>query len=270
MEHPTLTLDPGLHLEDPPILQTTRNAAPRGAHSVLLVLRSQLLREGLKRLLTEGGFIVSGEATNSNEALNLLGARHDSALDLVIIDASLCGETSRLQQDIRSTFRDSRIIILADEQSMGLIGITNLVDADGILSSEISPDAMIQSLRLIQLGERVVPSELIVTMLRRNFAEVTSTVEPQVNLHVDPATEYYDQSSPTPRETQILRCLLLGSSNKVIARQLGITEATVKVHVKGLLRKIRASNRTQAAIWALNNGIEAYGRETRDSAGVHA
>ena len=57
------------------------------------------------------------------------------------------------------------------------------------------------------------------------------------------------------REVQILRCLLSGDSNKMIANQLSITEATVKVHLKSLLRKINASNRTQAAIWALNNGI---------------
>ena len=57
------------------------------------------------------------------------------------------------------------------------------------------------------------------------------------------------------REVQILRCLLNGDSNKMIANHLNITEATVKVHLKSLLRKINASNRTQAAIWALNNGI---------------
>lgn len=57
------------------------------------------------------------------------------------------------------------------------------------------------------------------------------------------------------REARILRCLLHGNSNKVIANHLGITEATVKVHLKSLLRKIDASNRTQAAIWGLDNGF---------------
>jgi DNA-binding NarL/FixJ family response regulator len=57
------------------------------------------------------------------------------------------------------------------------------------------------------------------------------------------------------REVQILRRLLVGDSNKMIANVLGITEATVKVHLKGLLRKISVANRTQAAIWARNNGI---------------
>ncbi len=55
------------------------------------------------------------------------------------------------------------------------------------------------------------------------------------------------------RERQILRCLTKGFSNKVIARELAIAETTVKVHVKGLMRKVRADNRTQAAIWAMNH-----------------
>lgn len=59
----------------------------------------------------------------------------------------------------------------------------------------------------------------------------------------------------SPREIQILTCLVTGGSNKAIAARIGITEATVKVHIKGLLRKIDVRNRTQAAIWALNNGV---------------
>jgi two-component system nitrate/nitrite response regulator NarL len=65
------------------------------------------------------------------------------------------------------------------------------------------------------------------------------------------------EKSTSVRETEILKFLVNGDSNKVIARHLGITEATVKVHMKGILRKIRACNRTQAAIWAVNNGIHA-------------
>jgi two-component system nitrate/nitrite response regulator NarL len=64
----------------------------------------------------------------------------------------------------------------------------------------------------------------------------------------------YELSS---RELQILGCLVEGASNKVIANQLAITEATVKVHLKSILRKINASNRTQAAIWALHHGVSS-------------
>jgi two-component system nitrate/nitrite response regulator NarL len=61
------------------------------------------------------------------------------------------------------------------------------------------------------------------------------------------------------REFEILRHLASGRPNKVIANDLNITEATVKVHVKGVLRKIGAANRTQAAIWALHNGLKPIG-----------
>jgi two-component system nitrate/nitrite response regulator NarL len=60
----------------------------------------------------------------------------------------------------------------------------------------------------------------------------------------------------SPRELQILRALVNGRSNKAIARELSISEATVKVHLKALLRKVRVNNRTQAAVWALNQGLD--------------
>jgi DNA-binding CsgD family transcriptional regulator len=65
------------------------------------------------------------------------------------------------------------------------------------------------------------------------------------------------------REKLILRCLIEGDSNKCIARKINIAEATVKVHVKAILRKIRVHNRTQAAIWGMNN--EALTRPANDS-----
>ena len=58
----------------------------------------------------------------------------------------------------------------------------------------------------------------------------------------------------------MLQCLVDGSPNKTIARKLSISDATVKVHVKNILRKVRAANRTQAAIWALTTGIIGDGR----------
>jgi two-component system nitrate/nitrite response regulator NarL len=65
------------------------------------------------------------------------------------------------------------------------------------------------------------------------------------------------------RELEILRCLLAGQSNKAIARQLDITESTVKMHFKNLMRKIRAQNRTQAAVWAIQHGLAAPSADAR-------
>ena len=75
-------------------------------------------------------------------------------------------------------------------------------------------------------------------------------------LGVPAGSEFLDTISPqlSPREKAILSCLIEGDSNKCIARKIDIAEATVKVHVKAILRKIRVHNRTQAAIWGMNNG----------------
>jgi two-component system, NarL family, nitrate/nitrite response regulator NarL len=64
------------------------------------------------------------------------------------------------------------------------------------------------------------------------------------------------------RQKLILNCLIEGDSNKTIARKIHITEATVKVHLKAILRKIRVHNRTQAAIWAMNNGSSIWTKDT--------
>jgi two-component system nitrate/nitrite response regulator NarL len=73
------------------------------------------------------------------------------------------------------------------------------------------------------------------------------------NTWVAPA-EITNGSRLSARQQSILRCLVQGDSNKTIARKMAMAEATVKVHVKAILRKIRVHNRTQAAIWAMSNG----------------
>jgi DNA-binding CsgD family transcriptional regulator len=91
-------------------------------------------------------------------------------------------------------------------------------------------------------GEKVLPGSLA-DVLASNYRDfVASKIST-------------DQSNLTDRERQILRCLLNGYSNKLIARQLDITEGTVKVHLKTLMKKIAAVNRTQAALWARSQGI---------------
>ena len=62
-------------------------------------------------------------------------------------------------------------------------------------------------------------------------------------------------SGLSPRETEVLRCLADGASNKMIARKFDLAEATVKVHVKAVLRKLKLGNRTQAAMWASERGL---------------
>ena len=93
------------------------------------------------------------------------------------------------------------------------------------------------------LGETVFPSQLATAWATGQLRQSGNTIETGKMLEV-----------LTHRETEILGCLTEGAPNKMIARQLGITEATVKIHVKSLIRKIGLQNRTQAALWAIQVG----------------
>jgi two-component system nitrate/nitrite response regulator NarL len=91
-------------------------------------------------------------------------------------------------------------------------------------------------------GEKVLPSTLASMLASDSRSGNGALINAQKNL--------------TEREKQILQCLLNAYSNKHIARALNISEGTVKVHLKSLMKKISAGNRTQAALWARNNGID--------------
>ena len=153
---------------------------------------------------------------------------------------------------IREAFPTARIVVLADDLSVDVLRAAMGGGADGFLIKNVSPEALIQSLQLIMLGEKVFPTNLASMLLDMNAAGPQHSVR-----------------GLSPREQEILQALVTGASNKMIAIQLGITEATVKVHLKTLLRKIDVNNRTQAAIWAMNNGFTADGAPV-PTRGLHA
>src|SRR6185437_5415304 len=116
-------------------------------------------------------------------------------------------------------------------------------------------DVFIRSLELVMMGETVLPPAFLSYVVGRQGARLSDD-GPVKNDNETILVREIDDPAPqlSPREKSILRCLIEGDSNKAIARKMDIAEATVKVHVKAILRKIRVHNRTQAAIWAINNG----------------
>ena len=140
-------------------------------------------------------------------------------------------------------------MVLASDLSVDVLRDAMTCGADGFLMKDVSPEALIQSLQLIMLGEKVFPTNLAAMLLDMN-----STPSPVNSLR-----------GLSPREQEILQALVTGASNKLIANRLGITEATVKVHLSTLLRKIDVNNRTQAAIWAMNNGFHRRRRGGPDA-----
>jgi two-component system nitrate/nitrite response regulator NarL len=189
---------------------------------ISVLVRKELVREALSSVLVAAGFAIWPEMDQSDH-------------DLVIIDFDDYGDPEAL---LAHQQNGSKIVVLANEIDWQRLDHDQITALSGILTYNLSAGAFVRSLRLICSGERVFPREL------PSRAGTPSHASSPLRSDVEHLS---------PREKEILSHLTEGHSNKGIARILGITEATVKVHVKILLRKIRVDNRTQAAIWALSN-----------------
>lgn len=211
--------------------------------STFLIDANKLFREGLKRLLEESPFQIAAEAGNMREGVVLVEQGAQPKLVLLDLASGAEDEADALRR-LRQLLPEARIVVLTSDLCTRRLSSALEAGADGYLMKDLSSDALTQSLRLVMLGEKVFPTHLAALLITGRVATAATT--PEI-----PAS----RKGLSQREMQILRCLLSGDSNKMIANQLSITEATVKVHLKSLLRKINASNRTQAAIWALNNGV---------------
>jgi two-component system nitrate/nitrite response regulator NarL len=208
--------------------------------NVVLVGTNNLFRQGLRRLLDPAQFSVAGEARDLTALEALL--EEGVAPDLVVAELNGChdADVNRLR-GLRAVYGDVRIVVLANELSVSDMTRLLRAGADGYLVNELSAEAFSLSLLLVMQGEKALPSMLASMLANDCSADDSALVKTQKNL--------------TQREQQILQCLLNAYSNKHIARALNISEGTVKVHLKSLMKKIAAGNRTQAALWARNNGI---------------
>jgi two-component system nitrate/nitrite response regulator NarL len=212
----------------------------------VLVGAKTLMREGLKQLLAGSAINISGEAQRLSELPALFAASRQP--DLILFDvAEFDEDVAENVRQIKSRYPDVKMVMLTDALDGPQLSASLAAGVDGYLMKEISTEALLQSLRLVMVGEKVFPSDLVTLLVNGSSALPKSgkrTVSDAVK-----------DRGLSDRELQILQCLAQGDSNKTIANRLDITEATVKVHVKSLLRKIRANNRTQAAIWAVNQGL---------------
>ncbi|MCW2239574.1 LuxR C-terminal-related transcriptional regulator [Azospirillum canadense] len=205
--------------------------------SVALIDESRLFREAIKALLRNSEFHIASEALSVEKARLFLAAETPPAL--ILIDTSDAKDLAA----IKETCPGTQVVLLTTQIDCPGMASAIAADADGILIKDMSSDALLQSLRLVMMGEKVFPSHLPALLLGGRVLSGVKLDAPKLG------------KALSERELQILQGLLNGGSNKEIALGLGITEATVKVHLKSVLRKINVSNRTQAAIWALEHGL---------------
>lgn len=164
---------------------------------------------------------------------------------MVIVDSGIDrGETGEIEL-LHGRFPESRLVVLSEQFDYDSMKRAFGAGAHGYLVKDIAVEPLTRSLRLVASGEKVMPSQLVDELAHRMVDE------PQVL-----ARRALEEAHLSLREAQILGCLVLGYPNKVISRRLAITEATVKVHVKAVLRKLNVRNRTQAAILAINGNLD--------------
>ncbi|TIT03319.1 MAG: response regulator transcription factor [Mesorhizobium sp.] len=228
----------------------------RQSFITVLVGPSELLREGLSRILDAAKFRVLFSAACVHDILQKPLPQHRPIL--LIIDVGGTDADAEFAQiaEFKAIYPTSHVVALADHcRSTDIVSAFH-AGADGYLTKVAAHDTFIKALELVMLGQTVLPAETSTSIQDIRHGLKHDAVADELT-KVAVKVEYEDQelSILSSRENCILRRLIEGESNKAIAREINIAEATVKVHVKAILRKIRVRNRTQAAVWAMNHGM---------------
>ena len=239
-------------------VETGLTSQPAAVHDrcALVVASRRWFREGLKGLLQTSDIASLFDAATLDEGLAALNGGESP----VVVIVSLEGDDGQVRRGLEtiSAWRDrlaqTKWVVLCPAPKPAILIAALRSGVDGLFHVDISEDVLRRAVELVMLGQVLFPAELTQVVL--TALQPDSVLSPGKSAGSTPQQgsdhEFAEQVPLSPREHQILQCLVAGHPNKVIARELDIAEATVKVHIKGLLRKVKATNRTQAAIWAMN------------------
>ncbi len=200
-------------------------------------LGNEISGEGLKRLLSERGFVVS--AWPLAQLSRCLSGLIDTSHQLVIVDAATNEAGTVICRSIRRSFVNLRLMMICDDPADDMAIPIAAIGVDRSIARSASVEALCEQL---------------------DHFEDESSRDDAADAHPPHAGRLASGTGENGRhlsikEIEILFFLANGDSNKMIARHLGLVEATVKAHVKTLLRKLVLTNRTQAAIWAVRHGF---------------
>jgi two-component system nitrate/nitrite response regulator NarL len=267
-----------------------------GLQVATIIIEPRLLvREALESLMTSHSYrVVCGVGSTADIGSPLIVA---DGPKLVIMGAQSFDSAVIEALGIRKLWPDSKIVLLFEFAEPVDIQKLLTSEIDGCVPLFVSPDTLVSTLDLIVIrnvrvmvvaNSKRLPIQAVQAGVPRRLEGRTDNGQSPITEHEaisitrngtprtrptmngigppDPEanggdTRYMGSLRDLPqlseREAQILDGLVKGQANKVIARMCGMTEATVKVHMKSIMRKIRVANRTQAAIWALEHGYAA-------------
>ncbi len=203
---------------------------------ILVIDDHPLFRKGVSQLIAMAPQLkLVGEASNGEQGI---ARAKELDPDLILLDLHMTGmggiETLKA---IREAGLDCRVVILTVSDNADDLVAAIRAGADGYLIKDMEPEDLLAAIDQALNGQTVI-GERLNGMLARAIRE-------------EAAAHERDSATLTEREQEILAGLAQGQSNKLIARSLRISEATVKVHVKNLLKKLGFRSRLEAAVWAV-------------------
>lgn len=203
--------------------------------SILIVDDHPLFRKGVIQLIQAAPeFRFVGEAASGRQGIQLAHRLHP---DMILLDLNMQDMNGvEVLKAIKDAELDARVIMLTmSDQAEDLMAALQ-AGADGYLLKDMEPEDLMRQLGEAVRGKITVSerlTQLLISALREKNRPTGLT-----------------EAGLTEQENRILEHLIAGKSNKLIARDMGITEGTVKVHVKHLLRKLNLRSRVEAAVWA--------------------
>jgi two-component system nitrate/nitrite response regulator NarL len=211
--------------------------------TTVLVCQNTLIRSGISHLLSGSHFLIAEEALEQTSS-------ELPVLCLIHADQAT-GELTGMIERLKAQRPSARVVLLTDHMEPAAMIPAFQAGLDGLCSTSMDREPLIKVLELVMLGETFISHSLTSSLLNETseHPQATSSGAATFMPAVDPSAAAI-ANKLSAREAQILSHLTQGAPNKLIARDLGVAEATVKVHIKAILRKVKAANRTQAAMWA--------------------
>lgn len=209
---------------------------------ILLVDDHALFRSGLRSLLQrQEDFEIVGEAADGLEGIKLVALLRPDVV-LMDIDMPVMNGKEALSQ-ILSSQPDLAVMMLTVSEDGNDLTECMRIGARGYLLKNINVDFLLDSIRRAVDGDSVLSPEMTAKLVARLRSPESNKQSTEIE-------------SLTPRERETLAWLAKGVSNKHIARGLDVAESTVKVHVQSILRKLNLSSRVQAAVYAVEHGLD--------------
>jgi len=213
---------------------------------VVLLIRNEIEREGLRRLLADQSLTIS--SCHADHASIDLDQHLDDegSSPIIIIDLGTSAANLDACRHVRARWPHSKVVFFTSECDSRSVADALDAGADGFVAKHNLVSSLGKKLMLVALGEKIIPADVILELSTQRFDHPRP---------VGAGNGELAEVNLSERELQILGCLVRGDANKVISRGMNIAEATVKVHVKAILRKLSVANRTQAAIWGMSRGV---------------